>query len=93
MICKEKHSTLLPIDPTNNSDNASESTEVKTTEAANDPPPAVSNKARVHLAVGGGTKTSMILPVYISHNDNPDKEELIYVMIDLQSDIKYYHYY
>ena len=88
-ICKEKHSTLLHIDPAKNRDNTSESTKVKTTEFADKPLPAVSNKAHVHLAVEGGTKTSMILPVYISHKDYPDKEELIYVMLDLQSDITY----
>ena len=31
----------------------------------------------------------MILPVYISHADNPDHEELIYAMLDQQSEITF----
>ena len=31
-------------------------------------------------------KSSMVVPVYLSHADDPDKEELIYAMLDSQSD-------
>jgi hypothetical protein len=28
----------------------------------------------------------MILPVYLSHEENPDKERLVYALLDTQSD-------
>lgn len=39
-----------------------------------------------NLGFTGGNKSSMILPVYISHDDNKDKEVLIYALLDTQSD-------
>ena len=35
---------------------------------------------------GQSSKCSMILPVYLSHCDNPEKEILIYALLDTQSD-------
>lgn len=31
-------------------------------------------------------KSSMIVPVYVSHSDNPDKEHMVYALLDTQSD-------
>ena len=31
-------------------------------------------------------KSTMILPVYLSHKDNPEKETLVYALLDSQSD-------
>lgn len=31
-------------------------------------------------------KTSMIVPVYVSHRDKPDQERLVYALLDTQSD-------
>lgn len=35
---------------------------------------------------GQSSKCSMILPVHLSHRDNPEKKILIYALIDTQSD-------
>ena len=35
---------------------------------------------------GVARKSSMVVPVFLSHRDNPDREELIYAMLDTQSD-------
>ena len=77
---------MLHSDSGDNNDQTTQPVDVKTTEATT-VPKVVSNRAHVHLAVEGGSKTSMILPVYILHPDNPDHEELIYAMLDHQSEI------
>ena len=42
---------------------------------------------KVHLAQKGGTnKCSMIVPVWLSRIDKPDKETLVYALLDSQSD-------
>ena len=38
-----------------------------------------------HLS-GAPRKSSMIVPIFISHCDNPEREELVYAMLDTQSD-------
>ena len=35
---------------------------------------------------GQSSKCSMILPLYLSHRDSPEKEILIYALLDTQSD-------
>lgn len=35
---------------------------------------------------GVTNKTSMIVPVYVSHRDKPDQERLVYALLDTQSD-------
>ena len=87
-VCKRKHSTLLYSDSGDDSGQITQPVDVKTTEGTT-APKVVSNRAHVHLAVEGGSKTSMILPVYISHPHNPDNEELIYAMLDQQSEITF----
>ena len=44
--------------------------------------PAVNHSAKV----AGGNKASMVVPVFISHSDQPDKELLVYALLDTQSD-------
>lgn len=47
---------------------------------------------KIHSAVvslnnsGKGSKCSMIVPVYVSHSDDPNNELLIYALLDTQSD-------
>lgn len=35
---------------------------------------------------GASSKSTMILPVYVSHKENPDRERLVYALLDTQSD-------
>ena len=67
---KGKHSTLLHSDSGDDNDQTTQPAEVKTTEATT-VPKVISNRAHVHLAVEGGSKTSMILPVYILTSRQP----------------------
>ena len=87
-VCKKKHSTLLHSNSGDDNGQTTQPVDVKTTEATT-VAKVVSNRAHIHLAVEGGSKTSMILPVYISHPDNPDPEDLIYTMLDQQSEITF----
>ena len=45
----------------------------------------------VSFCVNGSQKTvtSMTVPVYVSHVNNPQKEELVYALLDTQSEISY----
>ncbi|XP_062610192.1 uncharacterized protein LOC134271972 [Saccostrea cucullata] len=35
---------------------------------------------------GASSKSTMILPVYVSHKENPERERLVYALLDTQSD-------
>ena len=79
---------MLHSDCSDDNGQTTQPVDAKTTEATT-VPKVVSNRAHVHLAVEGGSKTSMILPVYISHPDNADHKELIYAMLDQQLEITF----
>ena len=55
-VCKRKHSTLLHSDAGDDNVQTTQHVDVKTTEATT-VPKVVSNRAHVHLAVEGGSKT------------------------------------
>ena len=56
-------------------------------------PEATTNSATTYVghnsASGSLRKSSMIVPVFVSHVSNPDKETLTYAMIDTQSDTSF----
>ena len=36
--------------------------------------------------LGKSDKSSMVVPVFVSHIDNPESEKLVYALLDTQSD-------
>ncbi|XP_038069094.1 uncharacterized protein LOC119738319 [Patiria miniata] len=53
-------------------------------------PPVVSTSSHTRIShlnkTSEGSKASMIVPVWISHQDSPERERLIYALLDTQSD-------
>ena len=37
-------------------------------------------------AAGNASKSSMVVPVFVSHNEHPEEERLVYALLDTQSD-------
>ena len=82
--CQKRHPTLLHGDIRNNKEHEKETVDKKETV-----PKSVqgfSGASHSNSNISNCDKCSMIMPVYISHRDNPDKEVLIYALLDTQSD-------
>ena len=98
--CKRKHPTSL------HDDNWKPRPRQRNKMAENDAPKPVA-KDETELKVANGTcnqsrithfngsgnpgKNSMIVPVYLSHQDRPESEVLVYALLDTQSDTKFIH--
>ena len=58
-------------------------------------PPKNQEKPKIHSSAASlndscsFSKCSMIVPVYVSHNDHPDIERLVYALLDTQSDTSF----
>ena len=82
--CNRKHPTSLHTDtpPTPRPDNTSTdvNTEAKET---------VSGNSYRGSTLGASNKTSTIVPVLVSHESDPDNEQLVYAMLDSQSDTSF----
>ena len=61
----------------------------RTQSSSNFPKVSVTACASENQVGGALQKSSMVVPVYLSHEDNPGKERLYYAMIDSQSDISF----
>ena len=82
--CGKRHPTALhgAVKPTNNNDQAATTAGVSSSQDTPVP---------VHTGFGSSkdsqcSKSTLIIPVYIHHKDNPANELLIYAMLDSQSD-------
>ena len=98
--CKRKHPTSL------HDDNWKPRPRQRNKMAENDAPKPVA-KDETELKVANGTcnqsrithfngsgnsgKSSMIVPVYLSHQDRPESEVLVYALLDTQSDTTFIH--
>ena len=80
--CKRPHPTILHYD----SQDGKEPKDPEKTNVDSDQPS--SNTSHVCHTVGEGNSvtTSMIIPVWLHHKDNPDKEVLVYALLDDASD-------
>ena len=83
--CKKKHATCLHSEEsdskkTSKSSNASE--KQASPESVEKAEAVVSHSTRIT----GGSKSSMVVPVFLFHDENPDKKVLIYALLDTQSD-------
>ena len=83
---EDKKSNTLDETGDSTSSAQAQSTEVPT--EGNKVDPKVTQIHGVTLMTGSNSanKSSLILPVWISHRDNPDNELLIYALLDTQSD-------
>ena len=75
-VCKKPHPTSLHFDRPQDSEdkqNSTDDTELKS---------AVSHS----IGITKGSSTSMILPVYVSKDDDSGNEQLVYAIMDTQSD-------
>ncbi|XP_064644727.1 uncharacterized protein LOC135498401 [Lineus longissimus] len=87
-VCSKNHPTLLhmersePAKTTRNLEKADEKS-TKTTDRK-DVETAFNRRSRTNVAVG--CKSSMIVPVWLSHKDHPHSEIMTYAMLDTQSD-------
>ena len=71
--CKRRHPTTLHWEK--------KAEELK----KDDPTEAVTHTSKASLLDSVG-KSSLILPVWVSHQDEPEREELLYALLDTQSD-------
>eukprot|EP00914_Ancora_sagittata_P024501 GHVO01048959.1.p1 GENE.GHVO01048959.1~~GHVO01048959.1.p1 ORF type:complete len:712 (+),score=68.67 GHVO01048959.1:107-2242(+) len=71
-VCQRRHPTMLHIYQTN--DQVSE----QTTSAA--------IGTSLHVSQVSNTCTSLIVPVYVSHEERPSQEVMVYALLDTQSD-------
>ena len=74
-ICQGRHPTIMHTDQVNSPGTAIESS--ATTCVSND---NLNYTAR---------KSSMVVPVYVSHSDHPTKQVVVYAMLDTQSDTSF----
>ena len=74
-ICQRRHPTVMHTDERNPTNVPQQSS--ATTCASND-----------HSAYAT-RKSSMVVPVHISHTDNPDRQKIVFAMLDTQSDTSF----
>ena len=86
--CKRNHSTCLHGDMQKTGQSPNQNTQVGG--VSNDNNETQSEPIRATTSVTSATKSygiySMIIPVYLSHQENPQNEVLTYAMMDSQSD-------
>ncbi|XP_053403187.1 uncharacterized protein LOC128558292 [Mercenaria mercenaria] len=94
-VCSKNHPSSLHGDKLTQSDSRKTGSENsngdvnKETAVTGTPVQAGHSGAAFLSNIGQISKCSMILPVYVSHRDNPDREVLVYALLGTQSDITF----
>ncbi len=84
-LCQDFHPTSLH--PGNKKEDGANSTAKDQLAVKKQPLIQSANTGAVFLGgVSGTCKTTMVVPVYISHHQRPEEEQLVYALLDTQSD-------
>ena len=91
--CKKRHPTPLHGDVKDNpsADKAvgkSDCEQTRKTDAPKQKQPSVKDKVSLFIDASM-SKSTMIVPVYVSHSSNPESEKLTYALLDTQSDTSF----